>query len=139
MAIGPVEYIVVGFPENNFHGAIAPALADLIDSKIIRVLDLVFVAKDGDGDVVALEFDQLSDGEIEAFHALDADIGGVLSAEDIEHAASFLEPSSSAALVVWEDLWAAPFADAVREAGGVLLEGARVPYELVSAVEALAE
>jgi len=128
MAIGPVEYIVVGFPENNFHGAIAPALADLIDSKIIRVLDLV-----------ALEFDQLSDGEIEAFHALDADIGGVLSAEDIEHAASFLEPSSSAALVVWEDLWAAPFADAVREAGGVLLEGARVPYELVSAVEALAE
>jgi len=93
------------------------------------------LAKDVDGSIVTLEFDQLAKSEIEAFNALDADIGGILSAEDIEHAASFLEPNSSAALLIWEDLWAAPFATAVREAGGVLIEGARVPFELVSALE----
>jgi translation initiation factor IF-2 len=135
MALGPVEYIIVGFPENNFQGKIAPALAGLIESGTVRILDLVFVAKDVDGSVVTLEFDQLAKSEIEAFNALDADIGGVISERDIDHAASFLEPNSSAALVIWEDLWAAPFATAVREAGGVLLEGARVPYELVSAIE----
>ena len=135
MGLGPVEYIIVGFPENNFHGKIAPELANLIESNTVRILDLVFVAKDVDGAVVALEYDQLAESEIEAFNALDADIGGVISAEDIEHAASFLEPNSSAALLIWEDLWAAPFAEAVRGAGGVLLEGARVPYELLSALE----
>jgi translation initiation factor IF-2 len=135
MALGPVEYIIVGFPENNFQGKIAPELANLIESGTVRVLDLVFLAKDVDGSIVTLEFDQLAKSEIEAFNALDADIGGILSAEDIEHAASFLEPNSSAALLIWEDLWAAPFATAVREAGGVLIEGARVPFELVSALE----
>ena len=139
MAIGPVEYIIVGFPDNNFHGKIVPALADLIDSSTVRVLDLVFISKDQDGTVTALEFDQLSDAEAQVVQTLDGEVGGVISAEDIDHAASFLEPNSSAGLIIWEDLWAAPFADAVREAGGVVLEGARIPYELVSAVEALAE
>jgi len=139
MAIGPVEYIIVGFPENNFRGTIAPALAELIESRTVRILDLVIVAKDLDGTVLSFEFDQLSEAEIEAFSALDADIGGVISAEDIEHVASLLEANSSAALLIWEDLWAAPFAEAVRDAGGILLEGARVPHELVSAIEALAE
>ncbi len=139
MPIGPVEYIIVGFPENNFRGTIAAALADLIESSTVRVLDLVVIAKDREGSVVAVEFDQLTESEVEAFSALDADIGGVISAEDIDHAASFLEPNSSAALLIWEDLWAVPFVDAVRDAGGVLLEGARIPHVLVSAVEALAE
>ena len=139
MSIGPVEYIIIGFPENDFKGKIAPALADLIATQTVRILDLVFIAKDVDGSVAVLEFDQLTDAEIEAFAMLDADIGGVLSAEDIAHAADVLEPNSSAALVIWEDLWAVPFAEAVRDAGGVVLQGARVPHELVAAVEALAE
>lgn len=139
MPIGPAEYIIVGFPENNFRGKIALALRDLIESGTVRVLDLVVVSKDKDGSVVALEFDQLTESEVEAFSALDADIGGVISAEDVAHVASFLEPNSSAALLIWENLWATPFAEAVREAGGVVLEGARIPYELMSAIEALAE
>jgi len=137
MAIGPIEYIIVGFPKNNFQGKIAPALEQLIESKTVRILDLVFIAKDTDGSVLALEFDQLADSEAEAFGALNAEIGGVLGPEDIEHAASFLEPNSSAAMLIWEDLWATPFAAAVREAGGVLLEGARIPHELVPDIENL--
>ena len=136
MALGPVESIIVGFPGTNFRGQIAPELAKLIDSGTVRVLDLVFIGKDDDGSVVALEFDQLAEAERDAFNALDADIGGIISEEDIEHAASFLEPNSSAALIIWEDVWAAPFAVAVRDAGGVVLEGARIPYELVEAAEA---
>jgi len=93
MALGPVEYIIVGFPGNNFRGQIAPELAKLIDSGTVRVLDLVFIGKDDDGSVVALEFDQLAEAERDAFNALDADIGGIISEEDIEHAASFLEPT----------------------------------------------
>jgi hypothetical protein len=139
MPIGPVEYVIVGFPENHFRGKIAPALADLIESATVRILDLLVISKDQDGSVVAVEFDQLTESEVEAFSALDADIGGVISAEDIDHVASLLEPNSSAALLIWEDLWAAPFAEAVRDAGGVLLQGARIPHELVSAIEALAE
>ncbi len=137
MAIGPIEYIIVGFPENNFQGKIAPALEQLIESKTVRILDLVFIAKDADGSVVTLEFDQLADSEAEAFGALNAEIGGVLGPEDIEHAASFLELNSSAAILIWEDLWATPFATAVREAGGVLLEGARIPHELVEDIDKL--
>lgn len=139
MAIGPVEYIIVGFPDDNFHGKIVPALADLIESSTVRVLDLVFISKDKDGAITAFEFDQLTDAEATVVQSLDAEVGGVISPEDIEHAASFLEPNTSAGLLIWEDLWAAPFADAVRQAGGVVLEGARIPYELVSAIEALAQ
>jgi Family of unknown function (DUF6325) len=131
VSIGPVEYIVVAFPENNFTGKIAPELGKLIESGLIRVLDLVFIAKDVDGSVSALEFDQLD--ELAEFGELDGEVGGLISPEDLEHAASMLEPNSSAALLVWEDVWAAPFVGAVREAGGVLVEGSRIPHELIEA------
>ena len=136
MGIGPVEYIVVGFPGNKFNGAIAPELAKLIDNGTIRILDLVFVGKDDAGDVVAFEFDQLE--ELEAFHHLEGEVGGILNEEDIAYAAAALEPGSSAALLVWEDKWAAPFAEALRESGGILLEGGRIPYELVEVAMAAA-
>jgi hypothetical protein len=131
MTIGPVEYVIVGFPGNKFNGEIAPALARLIDSNTIRLLDLVFVGKDADGDVVAFEFDELD--ELGAFGDLEGEIGGLITPDDIAHAAAGLEPNSSAALVIWEDLWASEFAGAVRDSGGVLLEGGRIPYELVEA------
>jgi hypothetical protein len=137
MGVGPIEYIVVGFPGNKFNGEIAPELAKLIDSGIIRILDLVFIGKDDSGEVVAFEFDQLA--ELAAFAELEGDIGGFLNQEDIEYAAAALEPGSSAALLVWEDRWAAPFAEAVRDSGGVLLEGARIPHELVEAAMAAIE
>src|SRR4051794_16329467 len=131
MTIGPVEYIIVGFPGNHFTGAIAPALGNLIDSKTIRVLDLVFIGKDADGDVVAFEFDELEG--LAAFAELDGEAGGVIGQADIEYAASALEPNSSAALLVWEDLWATEFADALRDSGGILVEGGRIPHALAEA------
>ncbi len=134
MAIGPIQYIVVGFPGNKFNGQIVPELAKLIESGTVRVLDLIFVGKDDGGDVVAFEFDQLD--ELEAFASLDGEIGGLLSDEDVAYVGSILEPGNSAALLVWEDLWAAPFAAAVLDSGGVLLESARIPHQL--AQEALA-
>ncbi|MGO9455872.1 MAG: DUF6325 family protein [Acidimicrobiales bacterium] len=133
MDIGPIEYIVVGFPDNKFNGEIAPELAKLIESRTVRILDLIFVAKDDVGDVVSFEFDQLD--ELVGFADLEGEVGGVLSEEDIAYVGAQLEPGSSAALLVWEDLWAAPFAAAVLNSGGVLLEGGRIPHAL--AVEAL--
>src|ERR1700712_2378312 len=126
MATGPVEYIVVAFPGNEFSGEIVPALGALVQSDTIKILDLLFIGKDANGDVLTFEVEEVS-----SFAGLDGDVGGLISAEDVEHAAAGLEPNSSAALLIWEDVWAAPFADAVRNAGGVLLEGARIPYDII--------
>jgi len=130
MTTGPVEYVVVAFPGNKFTGKIAPALRELIDSRTIRILDLVFIGKDEDGSVVAFEIDEV-DSEL-GFTDLEGEVGGLISPTDVEHVASFLEPNMSAALLIWEDLWAAPFADAVRESNGIIIEGARIPHELIA-------
>jgi hypothetical protein len=130
MTTGPVEYIIVGFPGNKFNGQIAPELIALVESGTIRILDLIFIGKAADGSVATLEIDELDIAE--GFSALDGDVGGLISSEDIEFAARSLEPNSSAALLIWEDVWAAPFAEAVRRSGGVLLEGARIPHELIT-------
>jgi hypothetical protein len=129
MEVGPIEYIVVGFPGNKFNGEIVPELAKLIESRTIRILDLIFVGKDDNGEVVAFEFDQLD--ELGAFADLEGEVGGILSDEDVAYVGSLLEPGNSAGLLVWEDLWAAPFAAAVLDSGGVLLESARIPHALV--------
>ncbi len=134
MTTGPVEYIIVGFPGNKFNGEIAPELIALVESGTVKVLDLIFIGKDADGNVVSFEIEDLEG--FEAFADLDADVGGLISPEDIEYAAAQLEPNSSAALLLWEDVWAAPFARAVRDSGGVLLDGARIPYELIEAAMA---
>jgi hypothetical protein len=131
MTIGPVEYIVVGFPGNNFSGEIAPALADLIDSGTIRIIDLAFIGKDADGNILTFEFDQLD--ELAPFADLDGEVGGLIGPEDIEHAAEALEPNMSAALLVWEDRWATPLLEAFVKADAVLLEGARIPHDLIEA------
>jgi hypothetical protein len=132
MTIGPVEYIIVGFPGNDFSGDIAPALAKLIDNNTIRILDLLFVGKDADGNVLSFEFDELD--ALASYTALEGEAGGFISEADIAHAAAALEPNSSAAVLVWEDVWATEFADAIRSSGGVLVEGARIPRDIVEAV-----
>jgi hypothetical protein len=132
MTIGPVEYIIVGFPGNKFTGEIAPELMALVESETIRVLDLIFIGKDADGSVVSFEIDELD--ALAGFGELDADVGGLISPEDVEYAAAALEPNSSAALLIWEDVWASRFAEAVRRANGVLLEGARIPHELIAPI-----
>jgi hypothetical protein len=131
VSIGPVEYIILGFPGNNFKGDIVPALAKLIDSETVRIIDLVFILKDADGTVSTFEFDQLE--ELAPYATLQGEIGGLVNEEDITYAANGLEPNSSAALLVWEDTWATELAEAVRGAGGVVLEGARIPPDLVDA------
>jgi Family of unknown function (DUF6325) len=137
MTIGPVEYMIVRFPGNRFTGEIAPELAKLVDQGTVRILDLIFVGKDAEGTVVTFEFDQRD--ELAGFAAIDGEVGGLISAEDVEYAASLLEPNSSEALLVWEDIWATPLVEAMRRADGVVLEGARIPHELIqSAVDELA-
>jgi hypothetical protein len=129
MVYGPVEYMIVGFPGNQFNGKIAPALSDLIKSNTIRILDLVFLAKGEDGEHVIVEYDE-HEGLL-AFSELDGEVGGLISDDDIEYAADALEPNSSAALLVWEDTWAKPLVSAMRDSGGVLIEAARIPHDLV--------
>jgi Family of unknown function (DUF6325) len=129
MSIGPVEYLILGFPGNKFTGQIVPELAKLIDGGLIRIIDLTFIMKDAAGGVEVVEYDAVE--ELAAFAGLDAEVGGILTEEDIAYAAQSLEPNSSAALLIWEDTWASPFAAAVRNADGVILEGARVPREII--------
>ena len=138
MSIGPVEYIILGFPGNNFTGRIVPELAKLIDSGLVRIIDLTFIMKDSDGNVEVVEYNAVE--ELAAFVGLDAEVGGILTDEDVAYAALSLEPNSSAALLIWEDTWAAPFAAAVRDANGVILEGARIPREIIEqAMDAFAD
>ena len=129
MAVGPVEYVILGFPENQFTGEIVPELAKLIENGTVRILDLVFVTKDAEGDVAVIEFDE-HEGLV-AFAELEGEVGGLIGQEDIDHATADLPPNSSIALLVWEDVWATPFMEAVRRAGGEVLEGARIPHELI--------
>jgi len=98
------------------------------------VLDLVFIMKDADGNVEAVELEDHDD--VALFNALEGEVGGLISTEDIEYAAADLEPNSSAALLIWEDVWATPFVEALRASGAVLLEGSRIPHDLIEAAEA---
>src|ERR1700693_2061073 len=138
MDIGPVEYLILGFPGNNFTGQIVPELAKLIDSGLVRIIDLTFISKDADGEVEVVEYDAVE--ELAAFAGLNAEVGGVLTAADIAYAAQSLEPNTSAALLVWEGDCAAPVRAAVRDANGVILDGARIPHEIIErAMGALAD
>ena len=134
MGVGPLEYIILGFPGNHFKSEIVPALAKLIDRGTVRVVDLVFILKDDDGNVTTFEFDQLE--ELAPFGTLEGEVSGLINQEDIAYAADGLEPNTSAAILVWEDTWATEFAEAVWNAGGVMLEGARIPVELIEAASA---
>ena len=131
MAIGPVEYMVVAFPGNQFKGEIAPALQDLVDSGTIRILDLAMVVKDAEGNVVGMEVEKSDSRVFQALDALAADRGGLVTESDLVKVGESLEPNSSAALLVWEDLWASRFVNAVLGAGGVLIDTQRVPREVV--------
>jgi len=131
MQIGPVSYTVIAFPGNRFTGKIAPELEKLIANGVVRILDLVFVAKDEAGDTISLEFDQLD--ELAPFGELEGEVGGLVNMEDLDHVAANLPPGNSALIIVWEDVWANPLVEAIREAGGVVVDAARIPHELVEA------
>jgi uncharacterized membrane protein len=138
MSIGPVEYGVVAFPGNKFKGEIAPALGDLVESGTIRIIDLAFVIKDSDGNVAAAEIEDAGSEVLQAFEAITYQRDGLISENDIAEIAAALAPNSSALVMVWEDLWATKFSDAVRNAGGIVVALERVPRDVVEEAIAFA-
>jgi len=139
MSIGPVEYMIVAFPGNRFTGDIVPALKELVDAGTIRIIDLAFVLKDADGAVVTAEMADLDSEVYKAFDALSPETMGLLNEEDLAAAGEELEPNSSAALLVWEDVWATKVRDAILAAGGELLDLERIPGEVVAAAVEFAD
>ncbi len=131
MTIGPVSYTVIAFPGNRFNGNVAPEVAKLIANGTVRILDLVFVAKDDDGNTISFEFDQME--ELAQFAELDGEVGGLVSLEDLDHVAAGLPENNSALIIMWEDLWAKPLVEALQGSGAVVIESARVPHYLVEA------
>jgi hypothetical protein len=131
VAVVPIEYLVVAFPDGNISDEIAPELADLVDKKVIRVLDIVFVTKDTSGEIDVLEFDELEN--MVGFAEIDGEVGGLIGPDDLDFVASELDPGAAAAVLLVEDLWAASLASALDRSGGVLLEGARIPQDLLDA------
>jgi uncharacterized membrane protein len=137
--LGPVDYLVVAFPaeQANFSGEMASELKALIASNMIRVLDLVIITTGDDGSVEATELRDADDSEIGELRGLERDLAILLAEEDIEEIGATLEPGSAAAVLVWENTWAAPFGSAVRRSGGELVTTGRIPTQaLVAAVEA---
>ena len=124
--MGPIDYILVEWAGRQPNGEVAPHLVDLVDRGLIRILDLAFVAKDEDGAVAGVELADLGDGAAE-FEVFAGASSGLLSDDDLGEAAAALEPGTSAALLVFENSWAAPFAAAVRRSGGQLVASGRIP------------
>jgi Family of unknown function (DUF6325) len=135
--LGPVDWMVVEFPGSRFRGEIAPILDDLVADGIIRVLDLVVIRKDDDGALDFFEISELDDSELGELRSYETELAMLLSAEDVDAVAAAVEPGSTAALLVWENRWAAPFGSAVRRAGGQLVASGRIPVQaLLAAAEA---
>ena len=137
--LGPVDYVVVAFPagQADFSGEMASELRALIDSGTVRVLDLVLLTKDVDGSVEASELRDADDSEVGQLRAAEADLAVLLAASDVEEIGSVLEPGSTAAVLVWENSWAAPFGSAVRRSGGQLVTSGRIPTQaIMAAIEA---
>lgn len=133
---GPIDYVVIEFPGSRMNGEGLPLLVDLVDRGIIRILDLIFVRKEPDGSVVGVELADLTgDGQLDlaVFEGISS---GLLGQDEIDDVSGVLEPGSSAGILVYENVWAAPFAAAVRRGGGRLVANGRIPVqELLAALE----
>jgi hypothetical protein len=131
--LGPVDWLVVEFPGSEFKGEIGPALNDLVDKGLVRVLDLLLLKKDADGSMEAYELGDLGEGEMGELRSYEAELAMLLSEDDVEAVAEALEPGSTAACLVYENTWAAPFASAMRRAGGELIADGRIPVQALLA------
>lgn len=133
--MGPIDYIVVEWTGKQPTGDAIPALIDLVDRGIVRILDLSFITKAEDGTIAELQIDELG-AEFAVFDGASSDL---LGEDDIADAASVLEPGTSAAVLVWENTWAAPFAVALRKSGAELVASGRIPIQqIVASLEATA-
>lgn len=134
MAYGPAELIVVKFPGNEFRGEILPALADLVESGTIRLIDFLAVRKDADGEVTFLEAaEAYTDGPIDAVFGDEVDL---INHEDVAQIAEMLEANTTAALLLFEHTWAATFTQAIRDANGELILDERIPARVVEEIAA---
>ena len=133
--LGPVDYVVVAFPvgQANFSGEMASELRALMDSNTVRVLDLLLVTKDVDGSVEASELRDADDSEVGQLRAAEADLAVLLAESDVEEIGGVLELGSTAAVLVWENTWAAPLGSAVRRSGGQLVASGRIPVQAILA------
>ena len=131
--LGPVDYIVVEFPAgaSNFTGDMARELVKLSDSGTIRVIDILILTKDADGNVSAAELSEVD--ELGPLQQIEAQLAELLAEDDVVHLAAAMEPGSTAGVVIWENLWAAPFAAAARHSGGQLIANGRIPIQAIIA------
>jgi hypothetical protein len=131
--LGPVDYLVVEFPPGaaNFTGEMAAEIGRLVDAKVIRLLDLLILQKDADGTVEALEIDDLD--QLDELVVAETQLAELLAEDDVVHLAAAMEPGTIAGVMVWENLWAAPFASAARKAGGQLIATGRIPIQAILA------
>jgi Family of unknown function (DUF6325) len=128
--MGPIDYVVLEWPGEQPSGQVAPLIVDLVERGIIRVLDVAFLGKDTAGNVFAIELPDLDDSAFAAFVGASS---GLLTMEELEEAAEVLAPGTSAAVLVWENRWAAPVAVALRRSGGQLVASGRIPVQAIIA------
>ena len=136
-ALGPVDYLIVEFPEGHsrFTGEMADELVRLVDAGTIRVIDMLILAKDDDGVVEAMELSDVAD--LGPLLAIEAELADLLAEEDIENLAAAMEPGSVSGVLVYENVWAAPFGSAARHAGGRLIANGRIPIQdIIASIEA---
>jgi hypothetical protein len=135
--LGPVDYVIVEFPAAtaNFTGEMAAELVALSKAGTIRIIDVLVLVKDDDGSIEAMELSDLDDlGELES---IEAELAELLAAEDVAHLAAAMDPGTTAGVVIYENLWAAPFASAARRAGGQLIANGRIPIQaIIASIEA---
>jgi hypothetical protein len=133
--LGPVDYVVVEFPAGkaDFSGAMAAELEALVSRGLVRVLDLLLIRKDLDGSVEVDELRDVDESDIGQFRTVEAELAMLLAAEDVDAISMVLEPGSVAAVLVYENSWAAPFASAVRRSGGQLVANGRIPAQALLA------
>ena len=135
--LGPVDYIVVEFPAgaSNFTGEMTKELVALVESGTIRVIDALILTKNEDGSIDAAELSDV--GELGELEVLEAQLAELLAEDDVVHLAAAMEPGSTAGVLIWENLWAAPFAAAARRSGGQLIANGRIPIQaIIASIEA---
>jgi hypothetical protein len=136
-SLGPVDYVVVEFPAgaSNFTGEMAEELVALVDAGSIRVIDVLILTKNEDGTVEPMELSEIDD--LGPLRAIEPQLAELLAEEDVEHLAAAMDPGSTAGVLIWENLWAAPFGSAARRSGGQLLASGRIPIQaIIASIEA---
>ena len=135
--LGPVDYVVVEFPAgaSNFTGEMAKELLALVDAGTIRVIDVLILTKNEDGSVDAMELSDIPN--LGPLQKVEAELADLLAADDVVNLAAAMEPGSTAGVLIWENLWAAPFASAARRSGGQLIANGRIPIQaIIASIEA---